>query len=329
MPTRPRSGRPAPRAAAGSTRPMRSRSRPDWSSQAYVSLAIMAVAISLIALLTARPHRPTAAPSGVCRGAPGTRRGGRAAERDPAPGIFARPPRPSTACRLACGGSSMIARACWRRSGTICARPLPRCGCGLEFVADAGEREKLLATLDEMQAMAETALAFAREESAGEPTRTIDLAALLESLSRRPRRPRMRYRLRRRSAHAVSLPSRGPAPRRSQPDPERAPLWRAGAGRCAARATPSKSRSTTTAPAFPRPRFEQVFAPFVRLEGSRNRQTGEVGLGLSIVRTIARDHGGDVLLVNRPAGGLRATIVLPAALNRQRRTRLLPDRPSA
>jgi signal transduction histidine kinase len=34
---------------------------------------------------------------------------------------------------------------------------------------------------------------------------------------------------------------------------------------------------------------------------------------LSIARTVARDHGGDVRLVNRPAGGLRATIVLPAA----------------
>ncbi|HZF34953.1 MAG TPA: ATP-binding protein, partial [Candidatus Angelobacter sp.] len=66
-------------------------------------------------------------------------------------------------------------------------------------------------------------------------------------------------------------------------------------------------------PGIPAAEFERVFAPFVRLEGSRNRQTGGVGLGLSIARTIARDHGGDVILANRPAGGLRATIVLPAA----------------
>jgi hypothetical protein len=42
-----------------------------------------------------------------------------------------------------------------------------------------------------------------------------------------------------------------------------------------------------------------------------------VGLGLSIARTVARDHGGDILLANRPDGGLRATIRLPPTCRAQ------------
>ena len=60
-------------------------------------------------------------------------------------------------------------------------------------------------------------------------------------------------------------------------------------------------------------RMEAVFEPFVRLEESRSRETGGAGLGLAIARSIARGHGGDVTLENRPEGGLRATLRLPKA----------------
>ena len=57
--------------------------------------------------------------------------------------------------------------------------------------------------------------------------------------------------------------------------------------------------------------LERVFEPFFRLEKSRSRNTGGTGLGLSIARTIARAHGGDVRLENRPEGGLMARSILP------------------
>lgn len=56
---------------------------------------------------------------------------------------------------------------------------------------------------------------------------------------------------------------------------------------------------------------EDVFRPFTRLEGSRNPQTGGVGLGLTIARDIIRQHGGDILLDDSAHGGLRAAIRLP------------------
>ncbi|MBI3506594.1 MAG: HAMP domain-containing protein [Proteobacteria bacterium] len=58
--------------------------------------------------------------------------------------------------------------------------------------------------------------------------------------------------------------------------------------------------------------LETVFRPFHRLESSRNRDTGGTGLGLAIARTLVRAHGGDVILSNRPDGGLLAMLTLPA-----------------
>jgi two-component system, OmpR family, osmolarity sensor histidine kinase EnvZ len=56
---------------------------------------------------------------------------------------------------------------------------------------------------------------------------------------------------------------------------------------------------------------EDVFKPFTRGEASRNRQTGGVGLGLTIARDIIRGHGGDIFLEDSPLGGLRARVRLP------------------
>ena len=64
-------------------------------------------------------------------------------------------------------------------------------------------------------------------------------------------------------------------------------------------------------PGIPEAELERVFDPFYRLEGSRSRSTGGTGLGLTIARNIAQAHGGELLLRNRPAGGLEAALTLP------------------
>ena len=66
-----------------------------------------------------------------------------------------------------------------------------------------------------------------------------------------------------------------------------------------------------TGQGIPEDQLEAVFAPFYRLEASRSRHTGGVGLGLSIARDIAKKHGGNLTLKNAPEGGLVAMLVLP------------------
>jgi len=64
-------------------------------------------------------------------------------------------------------------------------------------------------------------------------------------------------------------------------------------------------------PGIPPEEMDRVFEPFRRLEQSRNRETGGVGLGLPIARNMLRAHGGDVVLSNRPRGGLKVLVTLP------------------
>lgn len=64
-------------------------------------------------------------------------------------------------------------------------------------------------------------------------------------------------------------------------------------------------------PGIPEPLREEVFKPFFRAEGSRNRETGGVGLGLTIARDLVRGHGGEVFLADSPLGGLRVRVRLP------------------
>lgn len=64
-------------------------------------------------------------------------------------------------------------------------------------------------------------------------------------------------------------------------------------------------------PGIPPEDLDRVFEPFFRGERSRNRDTGGIGLGLASARAVARAHGGDVTLENRPEGGLLARVTLP------------------
>jgi signal transduction histidine kinase len=56
----------------------------------------------------------------------------------------------------------------------------------------------------------------------------------------------------------------------------------------------------------------RVFEPFYRVESSRSRESGGTGLGLTIARNIAEQHGGSIALANHPEGGLEVTLMLPA-----------------
>jgi two-component system osmolarity sensor histidine kinase EnvZ len=64
-------------------------------------------------------------------------------------------------------------------------------------------------------------------------------------------------------------------------------------------------------PGIPDTEREQVFRPFYRLDHARNQDSGSTGLGLAIARDIARIHGGDIALSRSALGGLKAVLKVP------------------
>jgi signal transduction histidine kinase len=70
---------------------------------------------------------------------------------------------------------------------------------------------------------------------------------------------------------------------------------------------------SNTGPVVPRYEVPGLFEPFRRLGAERLSAPGGAGLGLSIVRAVARAHGGDVHAEPRDGGGLVVTVTLPAA----------------
>ena len=182
-----------------------------------------------------------------------------------------------------------------------------------EFVEEAETKAKILAALDEMQRMTEDTLAFIREDTRREETRTIDLHALLDSvaadLSELGRDVTVA------ESGRILVACRAVGLRRAM----RNLLENAAA--YGVRATARIERDDAEirvvvedeGPGIPKADLERVFEPFVRLETSRSRDTGGSGLGLAIARSIVRAHGGDIRLENRTEGGLRAAIVLPEA----------------
>jgi signal transduction histidine kinase len=64
-------------------------------------------------------------------------------------------------------------------------------------------------------------------------------------------------------------------------------------------------------PGIPVDERERVFERFERLDDARDRGSGASGLGLAIVRSVVRAHGGEITLQESPLGGLRAEIRLP------------------
>ena len=193
--------------------------------------------------------------------------------------------------------------------------PLASLRIRAESVEPAAEREKMIATIEEMTAMLDDTLALARSGRATEEVRP--------STSARWPTPWSRSSARSASRDVRAARARSP---RSSPT--------CCAGRCA---TWSTRRSNMAAaevavragerkvaieiadqgPGIPEAELGNVQEPFVRLETSRNRETGGSGLGLALARGAAQAHGGSLELENRPEGGLLARILLPARMARK------------
>jgi signal transduction histidine kinase len=189
--------------------------------------------------------------------------------------------------------------------------PLTRMRLRAEFVTDPELQQQLLRNIDQMESMIAETLQFASEDARQEATRPIDLGALVESICIDMADAR----------NDVVCTVDGQAVLNCQAMALRRALTNLvdNAVKHGKRAEVTFSTADGAAilrvkddgPGVPESEFENVFAPFYRLERSRSRETGGAGLGLAVARNIVRGHGGDITLSNDPAGGLVLTVFLP------------------
>ncbi len=187
--------------------------------------------------------------------------------------------------------------------------PLTRMELALAMLPDNSDADELRRDVAEMEKMIESYLEFASDiSSTGEPEQ-FDIGELVREVAEG-------------AANGVRVSAK--APSTIAFEGRRAPLKRAVANlvsngvKYANKVEVSVERRgpyveiivDDDGPGIPEEKRREVFKPFHRLDEARSRQEG-VGLGLSIVREVARSHGGDVTLTASPMGGLRAVLKLP------------------
>lgn len=189
--------------------------------------------------------------------------------------------------------------------------PLAALRVRIESVEDEEDRARMADIIDEMNRTLEDILSLARLGRPSEAPVETDMSALVDAVvedfrdldhdvtfEEAPRLPmRVRPALMRRAVRNLI---------------ENAVKY-AGSAEVRLIAAPSEVQIQVLdrGPGIPPEKLERVFESFTRLEESRNRETGGIGLGLALARAIVGEAGGEVVLENRTGGGLCATITLP------------------
>jgi signal transduction histidine kinase len=176
-----------------------------------------------------------------------------------------------------------------------------------EMVDEEELRQRMIASLDEMQQMVEATLAFAKQEAEIEATQTIDLAKLCQDIV--AERAEMGQPVTWLGGPAHQYSGRPLALKRAVGNLiDNAVRY---GERARVRTTAQGILVEDDGPGIPEDLLEHVFEPFSRIETSRNMNTGGTGLGLSIARSIVRSHGGDLVIANRTnPEGLNALIAI-------------------
>ncbi len=188
--------------------------------------------------------------------------------------------------------------------------PLTRMRLELEMMFEDDGVRALKDDVVEMERMLDGYLAFARGEGAEKPEPR-NVAVLLDDVVRQARR----------SGAAVAYRSRGDLTIPVRPNAFLRCMTNLleNASRYGTRVEVQAERRGSAieilidddGPGIPEELREEVFKPFYRAEGSRNPETGGVGLGMTIARDLVRSHGGEIFLTDSPRGGLRVRVRLP------------------
>ena len=191
--------------------------------------------------------------------------------------------------------------------------PLTRMRLRLEKVADPELQERLVGDLSAMQHMVREGLDLARSMDSSEAMQALDLDSLLDSVCADAVDAGQDVVLE--GSAALAVMGRPMALRRCLVNlidnavkygrQARVTVQR-GAGTCAVRI-----RIRDAGPGIAPELLGKVFEPFYRIETSRSRESGGTGLGLTIARNIAEQHGATLTLANHEDAGLEVTLSMP------------------
>jgi len=189
--------------------------------------------------------------------------------------------------------------------------PLASLRIRAESVEPAEERERMVATIEEMTALLDDTLALARSGRSKEPPRALDVTALVDATVEEFRDLGRDVAMEE-SERAVAC-VRGNLLRGAIRNLVENAVNYAGAARVRVGGAGDQVcvEVLDRGPGIPEDQLERVKEPFVRLEESRSRETGGSGLGITLARAAAHIHGGELELANREGGGLAARLWLP------------------
>jgi len=179
-----------------------------------------------------------------------------------------------------------------------------------ECLTEGEERERMLANIGELDAMVETTLQFARDEAVAETWRRTDVAALVTSIVDDMADAGLNVTID--ATEPVILECQSGALRRAVTNLLDNAVKYGDAAHVQVLSSPTDIRIVVDdeGPGIEAAEIGKVFEPFYRVEQSRSRDTGGTGLGLAIAQSIAQAHQGQIMLANRPEGGLRAILSL-------------------
>ncbi len=186
----------------------------------------------------------------------------------------------------------------------------------LEFIEHNDDQKHLLATLANMEAMITATLNFARDDAQQEPSQTLELTSLLQTISDDYQDQGYQICL---SAPQKVVSRLSPIAFRRVMENLINNSFYYGIGSeetlvelcCYQKETEIVIQVLDNGVGIQEDELERVFKPFVRLDSERDTSSSSVGLGLSISRSIIQGHGGTLKLRNRDQGGLCAEIRLP------------------
>jgi signal transduction histidine kinase len=180
-------------------------------------------------------------------------------------------------------------------------------------------RHSIARDIDEIEAITRSVVDFATNEVVDEPVEKIDLWALVDSIA--DSYPRASFDDASIAHPGLICRARPTALKRCIANLVENAITYGQRAHIGLAATQTELIMTIRdeGPGIPAERLDSVFRPFTRMEASRNRSTGGVGLGLTIARNVARSSGGDVTLSNDPSGGLRTELRLPRLMGGEAR----------